>query len=63
MVARAMQVYGAYVVDGTDAPLSVAFEMDTTSGESVGTAYQDAGLHSDYDPLHGVPWDRLQVLA
>lgn len=63
-VARAMQTYGAFVVDRSGAPLSTSFELDTAApGGSIGTVYQQAGLRWDYDDLPGVPWDRLQVLA
>ena len=63
-VARAMQVYGAYVVDSGGAAVSVSFELDPTAGNgSIGSVYQQAGLRWDYDDLPGVPWDRLQVLA
>ena len=64
MVARAMQVYGGYIVDNGGAPLSVSFELDTNaSKDSIGGVYRLAGLTMDYDPLRGVPWNRLQVLA
>lgn len=61
-VARAMQVYGAYVVDVSGAPLNVAFEVDP-SGNGIGATYRQAGFTGDYDPMSAVPWDRLQVLA
>jgi hypothetical protein len=63
-VARALQLYGAYVVDGGGAPISVSFELDpTATSDSIGAVYEQAGLRWDYDSLPGVPWDRLQVLA
>jgi hypothetical protein len=64
-LARAVQTYGAYVVDHGDAPLSVSFELDPNAGgdNPIVPAYQAAGLRWDYDNLPGVPWDRLQVLA
>lgn len=61
-VARAMQVYGAYVVDVSGAPLNVAFEVDP-GGNGIGATYRQAGFTGDYDPMSGVPWNRLQVLA
>ncbi|WNG85909.1 hypothetical protein C6A87_018535 [Mycobacterium sp. ITM-2016-00317] len=61
-VARAMQVYGAYVVDVSGAALNVAFEVDP-SGNGIGATYRQAGFTGDYDPMSGVPWNRLQVLA
>lgn len=63
-VARALQIYGGYVIDRGGAPLSVSFELDPTAGnDSIGSVYQQAGLRWDYDNLPGVPWNRLQVLA
>lgn len=64
MVARALQVYGGYVVDTGGAPLSVSFELDPGAANGgIGAVYQQAGLRWDYDNMPGVPWDRLQVLA
>lgn len=63
-VARALQVYGAYVVDTGGSPLSVSFEMDpAATATSIGGVYQQAGLRWDYDDLPGIPYERLQVLA
>lgn len=63
-VARALQDFGAYVVDGGGAPLSISFELDQSAGGgSAGSVYQQAGLHGDYDPMQGIPYDRLQVLS
>jgi hypothetical protein len=63
-LGRALQTYGAYIVDSGGAPMSVSFEMDPTAGgNSVGEVYQRAGLRWDYDNLAGLPYDRLQVLA
>ncbi|MFV8165921.1 carbohydrate-binding domain-containing protein [Mycobacterium sp. 134] len=63
-VARALQVYGAYVVDTGGSPLSVSFEMDpAATASSIGSVYQQAGLRWDYDNLPGIPYSRLQVLA
>ncbi|MDH6196788.1 hypothetical protein M2272_003441 [Mycobacterium frederiksbergense] len=63
-VARALQRYGAYVVDSGAVPLSVSFEMDpTATPDAIGSVYQRNGLRWDYDDLPGIPYDRLQVLA
>lgn len=63
-VARAMQVYGGYVVDAGGAPLSVSFERDAEAEDGeIGSVYEQAGLRWDYDNLPGVPWYRLQVIA
>lgn len=62
-VAKALQIYGAYVIDRGGAPLSVSFERDNAaSGPAIGATYRDAGLRWDYDDLGGIPWHRLQVL-
>ncbi|WP_280833387.1 hypothetical protein [Mycolicibacterium frederiksbergense] len=64
VVGRALQRYGAYVVDTGGAPLSLSFEMDpTATRSSVGSVYQRNGLRWDYDNLPGLPYQRLQVLA
>ncbi len=62
-VARALQRYGAYVIDRGGAPLSISFERapDATS-TSPGSAYVAAGLRWDYDGLPHIPWSRLRVL-
>jgi len=63
VVARAMQRYGAYVVDVGGTSLSVSFELDTSAEPgSVGSVYEQAGLRWDYDGMSAVPWERLQVL-
>ncbi|MFV8165925.1 hypothetical protein ACNQVK_28140 [Mycobacterium sp. 134] len=62
-VARALQVYGGYIVDSGAVPLSVSFEMDPAAGGSIGSVYEQAGLRWDYDDLPGIPYRRLQVLA
>ncbi len=62
-VARALQTYGAYVIDGGGAPLSLSFELDTASPDSIGNVYRQAGFRWDYDDMPGIPYDRLQVLA
>jgi hypothetical protein len=63
-VARAMQIYGGYIVDQGGAALSMSFELDPTAGNgSIGPTYEQAGFRWDYDDMPGVPWDRLQVLA
>lgn len=59
MVAKALQVYGAYVIDNGGAPMAFIFE--TPSGEA--SPYCAAGLCSDYSDLDGIPWNRLRVLA
>lgn len=62
-VARAMQVYGGYLIDRSGTSLSVSFERapDADAG-SPGSTYRAAGLRWDYDGLEGVPWERLRVL-
>jgi hypothetical protein len=64
-VGKALQDYGGFVVDRGGAPLSVSFELDPTAagGNSIGAAYQRAGLRWDYDDLAGLPLSRLQVLS
>lgn len=62
-VGRALQDYGAFVVDQGGAALSVSFELDPQAkGSGIGTTYQRAGLQRDYDGMSGLPYSRLQVL-
>ncbi|MDP8927706.1 MAG: hypothetical protein M3O70_03775 [Actinomycetota bacterium] len=58
MVAKALQVYGAYAIDNGGARLAVIFE--TPHGEQ--DPYPAAGLIGDYNPMPHVPWHRLRVL-
>ena len=63
-VARALQLYGGYVIDRGGSPLSVSFEkLPGSTTTSPGAAYVEAGLRWDYDGLPHVPWNRLRVLA
>lgn len=63
-VARALQTYGAFIVDSGGAPMSVSFQLDPSAkGDFIGSVYEKAGLQGDYDGLKGIPYDRLQVLA
>lgn len=62
-VVRALQTYGAVVMDKGSAPLSLSFEAerDATSN-TLGAVYSGAGFRWDYDGLETIPWNRLQVL-
>ena len=62
-VARALQVYGGYVIDRGGAPLSVSFERSPdATPNSTGAVYSRAGMAWDYYGLRHVPWQRLRVL-
>ena len=62
-VARALQVYGAYLIDRAGAPLAVSFEVaPDASAAGPGAVYQQAGFGWDYFGMPNVPWDRLRVL-
>jgi hypothetical protein len=63
-VAVALQRYGAYVIDNTGAPLSVAFEVapDATGSANPGAVYQGAGFPWDHYDMPHIPWNRLRVL-
>jgi hypothetical protein len=62
-VARALQRYGAYVVDRGGAPLSVSFERapDATATYP-GSVYTALGSGWDYYGMSRIPWSRLRVL-
>ena len=62
-VARALQKYGAYIVDKAGAPLSMSFELDHNDQGALGSVYEKAGFRWDYDDMPGIPWSRLRVLA
>jgi hypothetical protein len=62
-VARAMQIYGGYLIDHGGAALSVSFERAPDAGpRSTGSVYAKAGLSWDYYGMSRVPWERLRVL-
>lgn len=62
-VARAMQVYGGYVMDRSGSPLSTSFEIALDANPvSPGSVYRTAGLRGDYSRMSHVPWDRMRVL-
>ncbi|TGD89377.1 hypothetical protein BayCH28_06055 [Mycolicibacterium sp. CH28] len=63
-VAKAMQIYGGYIMDVSQAPLSVSFELDTGAAPgTLGKTYKDAGFRWDYDAMERVPWGKLRVLT
>ena len=62
-VARALQKYGAYLIDRGGAPLSVSFEVaPDASGNDPGSVYTRAGFAWDYYGMPHIPWNRLRVL-
>lgn len=62
-VGRALQIYGAYLIDRADAPLSVSFELaPDASATSTGAVYSAAGLSWDYYGMPKIPWNKLRVL-
>jgi hypothetical protein len=65
MIARALQRYGAYVVDSGGASLAFLFEQapDARDGAHPGKVYQSAGFKWDYFGLRKIPWTRVRVLA
>jgi len=63
-VAKAMQVYGAYVIDRGGGPLGISFELaPDASWSTPGSAYAAAGLAWDYYGMPKIPWAKLRVLA
>jgi len=63
-VARALQIYGGYLIDRADTSLSVSFELaPDASPTSPGTVYKRAGFAWDYFGMPHVPWAKLRVLA
>ena len=62
-VARALQVYGGYLIDRADTSLAIGFQVapDATPANP-GAVYTQAGLAWDYYGMPHIPWDRLRVL-
>lgn len=60
IVARALQIYGAYNVDCGGAPMAIGFELPHP--DQVDT-YPAAGLTHDYFELRHIPFGKLRVLA
>lgn len=64
MIARALQQFGAFVVDRGGASLAFLFQHAYDgAGSSPGTIYKAAGFAWDYFGLRKIPWARLRVLA
>lgn len=57
-VARALQTFGAYNRDNSEAPMAFAFEKPTGGVNP----YPAAGFSWDYYHMPHIPWDRLRVL-
>jgi hypothetical protein len=62
-VGRALQVYGAYLIDRAGTSLSVSFEVaPDASPAGPGTVYTQAGFGWDYYGMPHLPWSKLRVL-
>lgn len=65
VIAKALQTFGAYVVDNAGASIAVVFESDPSligKPGQIPAAYQSAGLAWDYYDMNAIPWSRLRVL-
>ena len=63
-IARALQEYGAYVVDSGGAPIAFYFEIaEDADKANPGAVYRANGLRRDYFDLGAIPWEYLRVLA
>lgn len=60
MVAKALQTYGAYVVDCGGAPMGFYFEDPKREG--VADPYPSIGFQWDYYGMDKIPWNKLRVL-
>jgi len=58
VVARALQRYGAYVVDVGAERMAFGFEKPTSTADP----YPKAGLAWDYFAMERIPWESLRVL-
>ncbi|MGD9793040.1 MAG: hypothetical protein AB7V43_06135 [Acidimicrobiia bacterium] len=59
-VGRAMQTYGAYLIDNGGSRMGFIAQMPTASS---GNPYPAAGFGGDYNSLNLLPWQSLRVLA
>ncbi|MGD9796239.1 MAG: hypothetical protein AB7V43_22460 [Acidimicrobiia bacterium] len=59
-VGRALQTYGAYVIDRGGSRMGFIAEMPTAFS---GNPYPAAGFSGDYNTLGRIPWSGLRVLA
>lgn len=63
-VAKALQAYGAYVIDRAGTSLAVSFELAPDATWSTpGSVYKAAGFDWDYYGMPKVPWNKLRVLS
>ncbi|MEP1122264.1 MAG: hypothetical protein ABJH68_00055 [Ilumatobacter sp.] len=63
MVGEALQVYGGYIVDSSASELALFVEReDEARNGEIGPVAEMIGFRWDYDPLSGLPWDRLRVI-
>ena len=65
MIARALQTYGAYLVDSSGGSFGLAGEMDqaAVSGGSAGPMWGAYGINGDYASLSDIPMGSLRFLA
>ncbi len=57
-VAKALQKYGAYVIDCGGAGMAFQFEHPMDKPDP----YPSVGFTSDYYQMNGIPWEKLRVL-
>ncbi len=57
-VAKALQKYGAYVIDCGGAGMAFQFEHPMDKNDP----YPSVGFTSDYYQMNGIPWEKLRVL-
>lgn len=64
IIGDALQTYGAYVVDSSASTLAVFFEREELQPDGgLGPVARSLDFRWDFDPLSGLPWDDLVVLA
>ena len=60
-IAKALQIYGAYVTDTGGSRIGIGFEYQSDSNP--GQKYIDHGLEWDYFNMSHIPWTSCRVLA
>ena len=63
MIAKALQTYGAYVVDTSGGSMGLSGEMDQTQvGNDPGAMWRAVGVTQEYQLMNNIPMNRLQFL-
>ncbi len=63
MVAKALQTYGAYIVDTSDGSMALSGQMDQTQkGNDPGKMWTNVGVTREFQDFGNIPTDKLRFL-